>query len=133
KSTFVAARQRISEVAETVPGRFLTPAGFRPHPKWKWPRGSVVVGRSRGGVDVVIDSRTFSTHLHLVGASGYGKSKLLEGIARQIILALDGQPRSLVLLDPHGVVIEAILRWIATYEIDRYRTIHVIDPASDNI
>ena len=110
---------------------FLPPR--RAHPKWKWPPGSVVLGQSPSGADVLVDSDAIRKHVHAIGASGFGKSKLLEGIARQAILALDGKPRGLILIDPHGTVIRDILRWIAAYGIDKYRTIHVIDPTSDEI
>jgi hypothetical protein len=115
-----------------VPKQIFLPAR-RPHPKWKWPPGSVVLGQSPSGADVQVDERTLSTHMHLIGASGFGKSKLLEGIARQAILALDGKPRGLVLIDPHGTVIRDILCWIATFGIDKYRRVHLIDPTSDDI
>ncbi len=105
----------------------------RPHPKWKWPRGSVVLGQSSPDADVLIDARTLSTHAHVLGASGFGKSFFLQSVARQTILALDGKPKGLVIIDPHGTMIRDILRWLAATGVDKYRGIHLMDPSSDNI
>lgn len=47
---------------------------------------------------VFVTPKQLSTHMHIVGASGVGKSFFLEGILKQIIRAGHG----LCLLDPHG-------------------------------
>jgi hypothetical protein len=113
-------------VSQILPAR-------RRHPKWMFPRGSVLLGQSSSGADVLVDSDAIRKHVHVVGASGYGKSKLLENVARQGILALDGQPKGLILIDPHGTVVQAILRWLTTHGVDRYRRIHVVDPTGEDI
>jgi hypothetical protein len=115
-----------------IPKRLFLPPR-RPHPKWKWPAGSVLLGRAKSSADVVADARTLATHMHVIGASGLGKSFLLQSIARQAILALDNEPKGLIVIDPHGTLIDAILRWIATYRLDQCRRIHLIDPASDHV
>ena len=49
------------------------------------------------------------THVHGVGGPRQGKSKLIEQIARQLIL--DGQPFCLV--DPHGSAYRPLVQWLA--------------------
>ena len=111
----------------------LPPLSLRRHPKWKWPAGSLLLGTTQSGADVVVDAHTLTTHIHALGASGFGKSAFLQILAREIILSLDGHPRGLILLDPHGTLIRELLRWIASYKLDQYRRIHLIDPCGDAI
>ena len=67
-----------------------------------------------------------SRHVHIVGASGTGKSKLIESMVRQDILA----GRGLCLIDPHGTLAEATAAWCASRGFDQYRKIHVIEPGN---
>lgn len=67
-----------------------------------------------------------SRHVHIVGASGTGKSKLIESMIRQDILA----GRGLCLIDPHGALAEATAAWCASRGLDQYRKIHVIEPGN---
>ena len=48
-----------------------------------------------------------SRHLHVVGASGTGKSKFLEMLIRQDIVA----GRGVCVIDPHGPLADAIVRF----------------------
>ena len=62
-----------------------------------------------------------SKHVYVVGSSGQGKSKFLEGLVRQDI----GQwPRSkcgLILIDPDGPIFDGVMHWLATnsFLVDR--------------
>jgi len=61
-------------------------------------------------------------HLYVVGKSGVGKSKLLELLVRQDI----GYGHGLCFIDPHGDVIEEILKYIPE---DRIDDVVLIDPS----
>lgn len=67
------------------------------------------LGRSRRAT-VELSDEERSRHLHLVGASGTGKSKLLEHMLRQDILAR----RGLCLIDPHGSLADSVIAWCAS-------------------
>lgn len=96
---------------------------------WPFPDGSVVVGRSKRGREQFVPAEMRSMHMQLIGATGTGKSKALELMVRQDVLGLDDVPRGLFLFDPHGTVIESVLRWHTTHGLHRYRAIRLLDPA----
>lgn len=64
-------------------------------------------------------------HLYIVGKSGVGKSKLLELLVRQDIAFGHG----LCFMDPHGDVIEEILKFIPE---ERINDVVIIDPSDTN-
>ncbi|MFC1601809.1 type IV secretory system conjugative DNA transfer family protein, partial [Candidatus Sumerlaeota bacterium] len=68
-----------------------------------------------------------STHMHVIGASGTGKSKLLEYLIRQDILA----SRGLCLIDPHGELADNILAWASRLPMPP-RHLHYIAPHKDD-
>src|SRR5579862_8198980 len=94
-----------------------------PDPRWRWSLGSVVLGRTKRGKEIWVPPEMRTIHMHLIGASNQGKSKLLEGMIRQHILELDGVPRSIVLFDPHGTLFADLLNWYSTYGLHRVRPI----------
>src|SRR3989338_8611876 len=61
-------------------------------------------------------------HLYIVGKSGVGKSKLLELLVRQDIMYGHG----LCFIDPHGDVIEEILKFVPE---ERIKDVVLIDPS----
>src|SRR3989338_2757874 len=64
-------------------------------------------------------------HLYIVGKSGVGKSKLLELLVRQDIAFGHG----LCFMDPHGDVIEEILKFVPE---ERVNDVVIIDPSDTN-
>lgn len=70
-----------------------------------------------------IKRRDRRRHLYVVGKSGVGKSKLLELLVRQDIAYGHG----LCFIDPHGDVIEEILKFIPE---ERIEDVVLIDPAN---
>lgn len=70
-----------------------------------------------------IKRRDRRRHLYMVGKSGVGKSKLLELLVRQDIAYGHG----LCFIDPHGDVIEEILKFIPEERID---DVILIDPSN---
>lgn len=84
-----------------------------------------VVGTTRRGRTLTLSAEERSRHVHIVGASGTGKSKLMESMIRQDILA----GRGLCLIDPHGTLADAIVQFCASRGLQGARRIHVIEPA----
>jgi hypothetical protein len=60
-----------------------------------------------------------ATHLFVCGSTGTGKSKLLEHLIRQDILAWSKSKCGLLLIDPHGSLYDSLVRWLAWNKIDR--------------
>src|SRR3954465_13142127 len=87
----------------------------------------ILLGRTRRGREVYLPQKTRTTHMHVIGASGRGKSKFLEHLIREDIR----QGNGLCLIDPHGYLYEDLLRWIETRGFHERRTIEVFDPAFD--
>lgn len=82
------------------------------------------LGTMRKGRELTLSDEERSRHIHVVGASGTGKSKLLECMIRQDLLS----GRGLCLIDPHGTLADAIVEWCAALNIDKHRRFHLIDP-----
>jgi hypothetical protein len=61
-------------------------------------------------------------HMHVIGATGTGKSTLLQGCIVQDILLGNG----LAVVDPHGDLIESVLPYIPEH---RHKDVIIIDPA----
>lgn len=80
------------------------------------------------GAKVVMSQAARETHLHVVGTSGQGKSYFLEHMIRQDILNGSG----VCLIDPHGEIYDNIVAWLAEKQMDRYRTIHLVNPSDEN-
>lgn len=66
-----------------------------------------------------ITAKQRSTHLHIVGSSGVGKTKLLEYLIRQDIRLWGKSKCGLLLLDPHGELYDNIIRWLAWRKYER--------------
>lgn len=58
-------------------------------------------------------------HLHVVGATGTGKSKFLEHLIRQDILNWRKSRCGLLVIDPHGSLYASLMRWLAWEGINR--------------
>lgn len=97
-------------------------AGFAP--------GSVLLGKNAKTNNVfAILPEDLQGHMHIIGASGKGKSNFLEVLLRQHVLQADGVSRGLCILDPHGSVVERLTEWIADNRVASYKTVRVIDAA----
>jgi hypothetical protein len=59
------------------------------------------------------------THLHIVGSSGVGKTKLLENLIRQDISNWSKSKCGVLVLDPHGNLYDNLINWLAWTEFDR--------------
>lgn len=86
----------------------------------------IPIGKSNGR-NVSLDAVRRSTHLHVLGGSGNGKTKFLEHCIREDILAGHG----VCLIDPEGSLYDDVVKWCASLELDksfRKRRIHLFDP-----
>jgi hypothetical protein len=85
---------------------------------------SISLGRDFDGAEQVLTPEARSTHLHVVGASGKGKSRFLENMIRQDIRHGHG----VCVIDPHGALVAGISKWCARLNLHERRKIHLIDP-----
>ena len=86
---------------------------------------AITVGKTATGESYRLSRKTRSTHLHVCGASGRGKSRLLEAMIRDDIRAR----RGVCVIDPHGTLYKSLVKWIAMRNLHRDRAIHLIDPS----
>jgi hypothetical protein len=84
------------------------------------------LGTREGGNPVFLSERARATHLQVIGASGTGKTKFLEHLIREDILAGNG----LCLIDPTGNLYHDLLRWAETQGLLDRKPILLFDPAS---
>lgn len=78
--------------------------------------------------ETYIDPKQRSTHMHIIGSTGTGKSKFMEHLIRQDILQNNG----LCLLDPHGYMHNDIIRWCETNRMFGRKKIIIFDPSQEN-
>ena len=87
-----------------------------------------VVGTARRGRALSLTPEERSRHVHIVGVSGTGKSKLMEAMIRRDIIA----GRGLCLIDPHGTLADTIVEFCASLGLAGLRRIHVLSPGDTN-
>ncbi len=100
----------------------------RAEPPIPFDSGAVVLGRDSRDRPLVLPERARLEHMHVIGATGSGKTNLLEHLIRQDIVL----GRGVLVIDPHGnhpgSLYRSLLAWIAGQGFDRTRTLHLIDP-----
>jgi DNA helicase HerA-like ATPase len=69
----------------------------------------IFIGKDEDGQPINLGDRELETHVHGIGASRTGKSKLVESIARQMIK----NRQRFCLIDPHGFLYDDMVRWLA--------------------
>jgi len=75
-----------------------------------------VVGRKR---KIILPREARSTHLYVCGSTGTGKSKFLESLIRQDILANRTSKCGMLVIDPHGSLFDNTVAWLAQVGLDR--------------
>lgn len=85
------------------------------------------IGTGRRGKRLLLTDNERARHIHVLGAIGTGKSKLLEAMIRQDI----ARGRGLCLIDPHGTLVDSVEAWCAASGLGRVRRIHLIRPGDD--
>ena len=90
-------------------------------------RGLRMGSDQQGGRSVYLTDKDHSTHMQVIGATGTGKSKMLEWMIRQDIL--DG--RGVCLIDPHASLYEGLVEWMANKRSLKQRVV-LFDPSVDD-
>ena len=98
-------------------------------PSWKL-LGTVVTAIAIGtdlqsNGKLVLDKKARETHVHVIGASGTGKSYFLEQMIRRDISRGSG----VCFIDPHGETYNNLVAWLATSGISA-RSVHQPPPPS---
>lgn len=83
----------------------------------------IPVGHEADGSIVYLDAEDLQTHVHGIGATRTGKSKLIEHIVRHLMT----QEAGFCLIDPHGVLYRDVLSWASV--VRPYQRIHLFDPS----
>ncbi len=81
------------------------------------------IGQSDDGV-VSLPLKARETHVQIIGTTGTGKSKLLEAMIRDDIMA----GRGFTLLDPNGELYKDVVRWSAACGWVKARQFHLLNP-----
>jgi len=92
------------------------------------PAAPLSLGRPSKGrrLRLNMSERTRSEHMHVVGATGSGKSRFLLSLIQQDIL----EGRGLCLIDPHGELYNHVLHWLSNREgLFEDRNIRLINPS----
>lgn len=84
----------------------------------------ILIGYTDGNRPVKLNGQDLETHVHGIGASRTGKSKLVESVVREMISERQG----CCVIDPHGFLYQDILRWLAY--IEPKRNIVLFNPSS---
>src|SRR5258707_275742 len=90
-----------------------------PHPDWRFPPGSIVVGQTEGKRLQTISAEMRARHVHLTGATGMGKTTCMSSMIWQDMLEPDGVRRSVLVFDPHGNEAHGQHRRAVSYGIHR--------------
>lgn len=90
------------------------------------PKGLVIGHTAHAEPHILLDQDRFSTHLHLIGPSGFGKSFLLYSLICQDILA----GRGVCVIDPHSELYYMVLNFLVQRQISPERVI-VVNPLLD--
>lgn len=87
-------------------------------------RRRILLGETRRGSPIYLSPEARATHMHVLGASGRGKSKFLEHLIREDIR----QGSGLCLIDPHGYLYDDLLRWIEVRGFLERRRVVLLEP-----
>jgi hypothetical protein len=100
-----------------------------PHPSWPAhiPPGSVILGTTSTGKYIWLPPELRKLGLEIVGLPNQGKSKLMEAMAWQDVIALCGTDRSVIFADPHKGSAAALFNKAVTYGIDRIKPVKYLD------
>jgi hypothetical protein len=91
--------------------------------------GQITGSKQRCG----LDAAARGTHLHVVGATGVGKSKFLEHLIRQDIRNHGRSGCGLLMIDRHGPVYDGIMRWLARYDPEAELPVVPIDLRREDV
>lgn len=88
----------------------------------------LLLGHAGTNLPVLLPEPVALEHLHVIGATGGGKTNALEHLARQVI----GQGRGLLLIDPNGSHPDGLFRRMLAFVQERRiadrRPVHILEP-----
>lgn len=99
----------------------LVSYGFTPSQRvMRQPPGNDLnLGQLPGSEKALVFSRTQrDKHLYICGGTGTGKSKFLESLIRQDIIAWRKSKCGMLVLDPHGNLYDSLTQWLAWNKLD---------------
>lgn len=79
----------------------------------------IYVGKTDGDRKLYLEADDLKTHIHGIGASRQGKSKLAEWLIRQLV----EQRVGCCVIDPHGQLYEDLVEWLAYYRPKRQKVV----------
>src|SRR5689334_12861395 len=79
------------------------------------PAGLLLGNNLANSLPVFLTPKLLSTHLHILGSTGVGKSFFLEAIIKSLIL----QGRGVVLIDPHGDLYHRLLSFCSWLSVQK--------------
>ena len=84
------------------------------------PSNSLNLGTLAGSsTPLILPGSARERHLYVCGGTGVGKSKFLEHCIRQDILNWRDSRCGLILLDPHGLIYQNTMTWLARHGLKR--------------
>lgn len=125
----MSARQPDTKVA--VRRAPLSGAQGKPR-RWKHPGNDLVLGRGDNGSLVGLSYEARSGHLYVPGRTGSGKSRFLTSLLLQDIALWSRTKCGLLLLDPHGEIVDSLLAYLARTPKYKRLPIVFIDLARDD-
>lgn len=82
-------------------------------------------GTLNNGNNLTVSAKDRTTHMHVIGGSGRGKSVFLANLIRQDIL--DGR-NGLCVIDPHGELYDSLVLWLSSKAfLPKRRKIHLLN------
>lgn len=105
------ASTRLGSLARTRPSQYLS------------------LGTTDSGDQVSLIGPSLKSHTHIIGATRYGKSKLVEHLLRQ---KLSATRSGFILIDPHGKLYEDMVHYLSHKRPSLARKVVLFDPAGDS-
>jgi hypothetical protein len=91
-----------------------------------YPGNDLDLGKMVGIADHLrLSRRDRARHTYMVGATRTGKTKLMEGMVRQDLLAWPNYHCPVVVLDPHGTFFDSIIEFVAAANLHRFPIIPI--------
>lgn len=90
------------------------------------PLKTISIGMTDQGTRVGFDGQSIGSHVHIIGATRYGKSKLVEHILRQKFSDRKG---GVILIDPHGTLYNDLRHYISHRAPHLAKRVIFFDPA----
>lgn len=94
---------------------------------WSKQQGYLFGHQSSDGEEVWVSPEHRKAHMHVIGASGFGKSKFLEHLIR---LDLSNPSIGACVIDPHGLLVDDIMNYLSHRAPDLAKRVVLFEPGS---